>query len=74
MLCNRVNGEVRPFSMAVVSGIDKILALNASEEEYVLKIKGQLISAQWESFIGSGEYQKEDQLKHISSAQRLSVD
>ncbi len=42
MLCNRVNGEVRPFSMAVVSGIDKDLALNASEEEYVLKIKDSL--------------------------------
>jgi hypothetical protein len=41
-LCNKEDGEVRPFSMIVVSGIDKNLALNVREEEYVLKIKDNL--------------------------------
>jgi len=42
-LCNKVDGEVRPFSMIVyVSGTGEYLAPNSPEEEYVLKIKDNL--------------------------------
>jgi len=42
ILCNKVDGEIRPFSMTVISGIDKDLAMNAPDEECVLKIKDNL--------------------------------
>jgi len=42
-LCNKVDGEVRPFSIIVyVSGTAEYLAPNTPEEEYVLKIKDHL--------------------------------
>ena len=42
-LCNKVDGEVRPFSMIVyVSGTAEYLAPNTPEEEYVLKLKDHL--------------------------------
>jgi hypothetical protein len=39
---NKVDGEVRPFSVIVVTGINKNLASKVTEEEYVLKIKDHL--------------------------------
>ncbi len=32
ILCNRVNGEVRPFSMTVVSGFDKDLIYECAQQ------------------------------------------
>ena len=41
-LCNKVDGEFRPFSIIVVRGIGTYLAPNTPEEECVLKMKDHL--------------------------------